>query len=95
MDGESQQQREERLQSLWKQLDRKNKGTLDLAALKQGLAQMNHPLKDADGMIRDMLTACDINHDGQITYDGQEAHLSPSSLLTKPIRCADSRSKSS
>jgi solute carrier family 25 phosphate transporter 23/24/25/41 len=26
-------------------------------------------LKDADGMIRDMLTACDINHDGQISYD--------------------------
>ena len=26
-------------------------------------------LKDADGMIRDMLSACDINHDGQITYD--------------------------
>ena len=28
-------------------------------------------LKDADGLIRDMLTECDINHDGQITYDGQ------------------------
>ena len=26
-------------------------------------------LKDADGLIRDMLSACDINHDGQITYD--------------------------
>lgn len=26
-------------------------------------------LKDADGLIRDMLTACDIDHDGQITYD--------------------------
>ena len=26
-------------------------------------------LKDADGLIRDMLSTCDINHDGQITYD--------------------------
>lgn len=29
----------------------------------------NTALKDADGMIRDMLSACDINHDGQITFD--------------------------
>ena len=26
-------------------------------------------LKDADGLIRDMLSACDIDHDGQITFD--------------------------
>lgn len=26
-------------------------------------------LKEADGLIRDMLTACDIDHDGRISYD--------------------------
>lgn len=26
-------------------------------------------LKDADSLIRDMLSACDIDHDGKITYD--------------------------
>jgi len=67
--GESEEQREERLRTLWRKLDTKQKGTLDLPALKNGLGQMNHPLKDADTMIRDMLAACDINHDGKISYD--------------------------
>ncbi|EME40444.1 hypothetical protein DOTSEDRAFT_74125 [Dothistroma septosporum NZE10] len=69
MDGESDAQREARLQQLWGKLDTKKKGTLDFNALKSGLATMNHPLKGADGLIKDMLTACDIDHDGKISYD--------------------------
>ncbi|KAF2164842.1 hypothetical protein M409DRAFT_24747 [Zasmidium cellare ATCC 36951] len=69
MDGESQAQREARLRSLWSKLDTKNKGTLDYNALKNGLQGMNHPLKDAEGLIKDMLKACDIDHDGKISYD--------------------------
>ncbi|KAK5165463.1 uncharacterized protein LTR77_008992 [Saxophila tyrrhenica] len=69
MDAESPAQREERLKELWHTLDTKRSGRLDITDLKVGLAKMNHPLKDADGLIRDMLTACDIDHDGQITYD--------------------------
>ncbi|CAK1357991.1 Calcium-binding mitochondrial carrier SAL1 [Cercospora beticola] len=69
MDGESQAQREARLRSLWLKLDTKRKGTLDFEALKRGLVAANHPLKDADNMIKDMLTACDIDHDGKISYD--------------------------
>lgn len=42
MDGESKEQREERLRLLWKKLDVKRQGSLDMAALKSGLAQMNH-----------------------------------------------------
>ena len=42
MDGESDEQREERLRALWNKLDLKRKGSLDLPALKSGLAQMNH-----------------------------------------------------
>jgi len=67
--GESEEQRERRLRSLWSKLDTKKKGTLDLPALKNGLKQINHPLKDADIMIRGMLEACDKNQDGKITYD--------------------------
>ncbi|CAK3994169.1 Calcium-binding mitochondrial carrier SAL1 [Lecanosticta acicola] len=69
MDGEPSAQREARLRSLWSKLDTKQKGTLDYEALKRGLEVMNHPLKDADGLIKDMLSACDINHDGKISYD--------------------------
>lgn len=42
MDGETEAQREERLKSLWRQLDTKRKGYLDLPALKEGLQKMNH-----------------------------------------------------
>ena len=42
MDGESAAQREQRLQGLWRQLDTKRKGYLDLPNLKSGLQQMNH-----------------------------------------------------
>ena len=42
MDGESREHREERLRSLWSQLDVRRKGYLDLPALKSGLALMNH-----------------------------------------------------
>ncbi|KAI5363177.1 putative mitochondrial carrier protein [Septoria linicola] len=69
MDGESQAQRESRLRSLWEKLDTKRKGNLDYEALKRGLVAVNHPLKDADDLIKDMLAACDIDHDGRISYD--------------------------
>jgi len=42
MEGESPGQRDERLKALWRQLDVKRKGSLDLQSLKSGLAQMNH-----------------------------------------------------
>ena len=46
MDGElhdeSLQQREERLKTLWRQLDVKRQGTLDTSSLKVGLSRMNH-----------------------------------------------------
>ncbi|KAK6435533.1 hypothetical protein LTR95_008276 [Oleoguttula sp. CCFEE 5521] len=70
MDGESKEHRAARIKALWDQLDTKKKGNVDLPALKNGLARMNHPLKDADGLVREMLSAADINHDGSISYEG-------------------------
>ncbi|KAK5134080.1 hypothetical protein LTR08_006970 [Meristemomyces frigidus] len=67
--AESDHQQEARLQELWRKLDTKKKGTLDLPALKAGLQKINHPLKDADALISDMLTGCDIDRDGKISYD--------------------------
>lgn len=66
---ETQDEQNARLRDLWQKLDTKKKGTLDLPALKYGLQKMNHPLKDADVLVRDMLTKCDIDHDGKISYD--------------------------
>lgn len=69
MDGESQEERDRRLRELWDKLDARHRGAIDLPDLKAGLQRMNHPLKDADVLIRDMLKTCDINNDGKISYD--------------------------
>ena len=42
MDGESPAERESRLRSLWDKLNPKKSESLDLDALKNGLARMNH-----------------------------------------------------
>lgn len=42
MDGESQAQREQRLQQLWRKLDVRRTGSLDYADLKHGLEGMQH-----------------------------------------------------
>jgi hypothetical protein len=42
MDKETEAHREERLHALWRQLDPKKTGSLDLASLKEGLTKMQH-----------------------------------------------------
>jgi solute carrier family 25 phosphate transporter 23/24/25/41 len=42
MESESQDDREKRLQKLWKKLDTRDEGQLDLAGLKKGLKKMDH-----------------------------------------------------
>lgn len=51
MDGESQAQREQRLQQLWRKLDVRRNGSLDYADLKQGLEKMQH---------RELVQSCSI-----------------------------------
>jgi len=69
MDGESREERDARIRALWEQLDTKKKGNVDLPALKHGLEKMNHPLKNADSLVKEILHAADINQDGKISYD--------------------------
>ncbi|GAB7331044.1 hypothetical protein MBLNU13_g02538t1 [Cladosporium sp. NU13] len=69
MDGESREERDARIKALWEQLDTKKKGNVDLPALKNGLVKMNHPLKNADNLVKDILHAADINQDGSISYE--------------------------
>ena len=56
MDGESAEGREARWRELWGRLDTRKEGRLDRAGLKAGLQSINHPLKDADPLIRDMVS---------------------------------------
>ncbi|KAI4727486.1 hypothetical protein E4T49_04742 [Aureobasidium sp. EXF-10728] len=69
MDAESPTERENRTRSLWKKLDTQNEGFLDFKAFRKGLKKLDHPLKNADGLIEDVLQAADINNSGRIEYD--------------------------
>jgi solute carrier family 25 (mitochondrial phosphate transporter), member 23/24/25/41 len=63
---ESGAQREERIRSLFKQLDVKNRGYLDRDALKQGFRRINHPLQNADSFMDNVMQTADLNDDGVI-----------------------------
>ncbi|KAL1303431.1 hypothetical protein AAFC00_006820 [Neodothiora populina] len=69
MNGESPDERDARTLSLWKKLDSEKQGALDIRALKKGLKKIDHPLKNADGLIEDILDFADLNNDGRISYD--------------------------
>ncbi|KAJ5098197.1 hypothetical protein N7532_005198 [Penicillium argentinense] len=69
--GESKDERDERVARLWQTLDARKEGHIDLNGLKKGLKKMDHPLKNADGMLRSILREVDTNGDGQIDHAGQ------------------------
>ncbi|KAH8803939.1 mitochondrial carrier domain-containing protein [Hyaloscypha sp. PMI_1271] len=66
---ESQNSRDGRIEHLWKKLDPQNKGELDFNGLKKGLIRIDHPLKNANDMLRDVVKAMDKNGDQVIQYE--------------------------
>ncbi|KAF6229082.1 hypothetical protein HO133_007196 [Letharia lupina] len=68
MDGEDQTVQDARVSKLWKTLDTRNEGRLNLNGLKKGLSNINHPLKNADSLLQDVMKAVDTNRDGRIDY---------------------------
>ncbi|KAI4132936.1 MAG: hypothetical protein LQ347_002348 [Umbilicaria vellea] len=68
MEGESQKARDTRVEKLWQDLDTRKEGQLDIKALKKGLRKIDHPLKNADGMLQDVFNAVDLGGDGRIQY---------------------------
>lgn len=69
MELESQNQRDRRVEELWKKLDPQGTGELDLAGLQKGLRRIDHPLKNADALLKDIMKHVDLNGDGRIQYD--------------------------
>lgn len=83
MDRENQ---DARVNKLWKTLDTRNEGRLNLIGLKMGLSKINHrlyhsvllgslltvitALKNADSLLQDVMNAVDTNRDGCIDYSG-------------------------
>ncbi|KAL8738372.1 MAG: hypothetical protein Q9181_000843 [Wetmoreana brouardii] len=57
-----------RVEKLWRNLDTQKQGQLDAKGLKKGLKKIDHPLKNADEMLEDVLKALDTDGDGRIQY---------------------------
>lgn len=68
MDRESYHDREKRIKGLWKTLDPKQDGQIDIDGLRKGLKKMDHPLKDADTLLQEVLNAVDTSGDERIQY---------------------------
>ncbi|KAL1897910.1 hypothetical protein Sste5346_003762 [Sporothrix stenoceras] len=69
MEGESQNQRTKRVEELWRRLDPRGDRELDLKGLKKGLRRIDHPMKNADDMLREIIDIVDVNGDGKIQFE--------------------------
>ncbi|KAL7771876.1 hypothetical protein CFE70_001827 [Pyrenophora teres f. teres 0-1] len=58
-----------RVDELWATLDTRKQGHLDLAGLKKGLRKLDHPLKNADQLLDEVMQAVDMDGNGRITYN--------------------------
>lgn len=66
---ESQNQHDRRVEELWKKLDPQATGELDIKGLQKGLRRIDHPLQNADDMLREVVKVVDTNRDGKIQYE--------------------------
>ncbi|KAM0461729.1 hypothetical protein ACHAO4_000914 [Trichoderma viride] len=66
---EPQLQHHDRVESLWAQLEPSASGELDFKGLKKGFKKIDHPLKNADAMLKKIMTEVDTNGDGKIQYE--------------------------
>ncbi|PHH83938.1 hypothetical protein CDD83_2759 [Cordyceps sp. RAO-2017] len=67
--GESQNQRDSRVEDLWAQLDPGRAGELDLKGLQRGFRRIDHPMKHADELLKQIMEEVDTNHDGKIQFE--------------------------
>ncbi|KAM0425281.1 hypothetical protein ACHAPT_009599 [Fusarium lateritium] len=69
---ESQNQRDARVEELWTSLEPDKTGELDLKGLQKGLRRIDHPMKNADDMLKRIMDEVDKNRDGKIQYEGTQ-----------------------
>ncbi|KAI6783680.1 calcium dependent mitochondrial carrier protein [Emericellopsis cladophorae] len=67
--GESENQRDARIEQLWFKLDPGRTGELDLKGLQRAFRKIDHPMKNADDMLKKILKEVDTNGDGKIQYE--------------------------
>ena len=67
--NETYEHRDKRIAELWRTLDVSGQGEIDISGLKKGLKKIDHPLKNADDLLRDVLKAVDTSGDGNIQFN--------------------------
>jgi solute carrier family 25 (mitochondrial phosphate transporter), member 23/24/25/41 len=72
---ESANSRDARIEALWKKLDPTGKGELDINGLQKGLRRIDHPLKNASDLLKDVVNAMDKNGDHVIQYEGMPCNI--------------------
>ncbi|EEH18384.2 hypothetical protein PABG_00947 [Paracoccidioides brasiliensis Pb03] len=71
----SQHDRDQRVSRLWEILDARHEGQIDLRGFKKGLRKMDHPLKNADSLVGDVLADVDTSGDGKIQFNEFQAFV--------------------
>ncbi|KAF2198898.1 calcium dependent mitochondrial carrier protein-like protein [Delitschia confertaspora ATCC 74209] len=69
MNTESTNAQDARVEALWTTLDTRRQGQVDLAGLKKGLKKLDHPLKNADHLLSQIMKTVDTDGDGRIQYN--------------------------
>ncbi|KAL4787878.1 mitochondrial carrier domain-containing protein [Aspergillus varians] len=78
--GESKDDCDQRVARLWTRLGAERRDHLDYNGLKKGLKKIDHPLKNADSMLRNIFQSVDANGDGIIEYSEFRAFVSRAEL---------------
>ncbi|CAK7275193.1 hypothetical protein SEPCBS57363_006554 [Sporothrix epigloea] len=62
-------QRDKRVEDLWRRIDPQGDRELDLKGLKKGMRRIDHPMKNANDMLREIIDVVDVNGDGKIQFE--------------------------
>lgn len=69
MPEETDEERDKRIKKLWTTLNVTKGRHLDAASFKKGLRRIDHPLKNADELLHEILKAVDSSGNGKIQYN--------------------------
>ncbi|KAL4919548.1 mitochondrial carrier domain-containing protein [Aspergillus aurantiobrunneus] len=78
--GESNDECDQRVARLWRRLGAEKRDHLDYNGLRKGLKKIDHPLKNADTMLRNIFQSVDANGDGIIEYSEFRAFVGRAEL---------------
>jgi len=85
---ETQNEKDERVEALWRTINIENKSRIDLLAFKDGLRRIDHPMKDAHDLLKAVVKIMARSGEGTISFEGR--YNLGARLLCHPIALAQS-----